>query len=106
MGPSRIPRNKILEWSVLRTKTEEAAKSQVGQSRRREKEEKLKKDIIAAITFLVTGILFFAVQSDGKTGELFPQGIECDIHEAVLVGETTPDTEPSVILDSRITRDS
>ena len=47
----------------------------------------MKKDIIAAITFLVTGILFFAVQTDGKTGELFSQRIECDMQEVVLVGE-------------------
>ena len=66
----------------------------------------MKKDIIAAITFLVTGILIFAVRSDGRTGELFSQGSECDMHGAVLVGETTPDAETSVILDARITRDS
>ena len=66
----------------------------------------MKKDIIAAITFLVTAVLFYAVQSDGKAGELFSQGSECEMHGAVLVKGTAPKADSPLILDSRIIRDS
>lgn len=72
----------------------------------REREKKVKKDIIAAITFIVTGLLFYAVQTDGKALELFSSGLECEMVTPVQVGETAPEIAPAEILELGITRDS
>ncbi len=66
----------------------------------------MKRDIIAAITFLVTGLLFYAVQSDEKPRELFASGLSCEILDPVQVGETLSDMDHQVILESGHRRDS
>jgi hypothetical protein len=72
----------------------------------RKRDENVKKDILAAITFLATGLLFYVIQADGKADEHFSSAVGCDAAETVFVGQTAPEKEVPVILDSGVTRDS
>jgi hypothetical protein len=66
----------------------------------------VKKDIIAALTFLLTGLLFYVVQTETKAGAFLSSGTECEAQGVVVVGEKAPDTPPENILQSEGTRDS
>jgi len=66
----------------------------------------VKKDILAAITFLATGLLFYAIQTGSRADDRFTYGPKCDSAETVLVETAAPDAEPSIILDGGVTRDS
>lgn len=72
-----------------------------------ERDEKVKKDILAAITFLATGLLFYVVQTGSQADELFNRGVDCDAPETVWVKKAAPEVEPQITLDSNeTTRDS
>ena len=66
----------------------------------------MKKDILAAITFLATGILFYVIHTDGKVDEQFSTGVGCDAPETVLVEQTAPERELPVVLGGGVIRDS
>jgi hypothetical protein len=67
----------------------------------------VKKDALAAITFLVTGLLFFAAQVGERVDERSssPFG-DCSAPETVWVEATEPQAEAPVILETPKTRDS
>lgn len=72
-----------------------------------ERDENVKKDILAAVTFLATGLLFYVVQTENQADELFNRGVDCDAAETVWVKEAAPNLEPQITLDSSgLTRDS
>ena len=66
----------------------------------------MKKDILAAITFLVTGLLFYMIQTGGTAEKLLSSEMECGSSETVLMGKTTPESPLSVSFDGGVTRDS
>jgi len=66
----------------------------------------VKKDILAAITFLATAILFYVIHADGKVDERFSSGVGCDVPEKVLVEQTAPERELPVVLGGGVIRDS
>ena len=67
----------------------------------------MKKDILAAITFIATGLLFYVIQTGGRADEFFPSGVGCDTAETVWVEEAAPEGEPQITLDSSgLTKDS
>jgi hypothetical protein len=72
-----------------RPKGREERTSQKGDS-----DVSVKKDIIAAITFLATGLLFFVVQLQGTEQSGLSQDESCVMPETVLVGET-PSPQPT-----------
>ena len=60
-----------------------------------------KKDVLAAITFLATGFLFFVAQIEGANNALLSQDGDCVVTETLLIGNTSqPEGTPS-IKDSR-----
>ena len=66
----------------------------------------MKKDILAAVTFLTAALLFYAVQTDGKTDQLFSSGFGCEAAETAIVEKTAPEVQVPVVLDDAVTRDS
>ena len=67
----------------------------------------MKKDILAAITFLATGFLFYVTQTGGQSDEYFTSSVGCDAPETVWVNKAAPEAPPPVTLDSSgQTRDS
>ena len=66
----------------------------------------MKKDILAAITFIATGLLFYVIQTGQPSDEFFSSGATCDGAETVWVEKAPPDAEPTVILEDGVTRDS
>ena len=66
----------------------------------------MKKDILAALTFLVTGLLFYVVQT-GETGEgLQSMRDGCPTAEAVMVKQAPAEAPAVLILKKGSTRDS
>jgi hypothetical protein len=73
----------------------------------REREENVKKDILAAITFLATGLLFYVTRTDTRADEYFSSSMGCDAAETVWVKKAAPVHAPPITLDSSgLTRDS
>jgi hypothetical protein len=67
----------------------------------------VKKDILAAITFLATGLLFYVIQTGGQPDEYFTSSVGCDAAETVWVKKAAPEATPPITLDSSgQTRDS
>jgi len=66
----------------------------------------VKKDILAAITFLATGLLFYVVQTDVKADARFSPGVGCDAAERVLVEKSMPEPEIPVVFDEGVPKDS
>ena len=66
----------------------------------------MKKDILAAIIFLATGLLFYVVQADGKADEHLSSGVDCGAAETVSLEKSAPQGELPIVLDSGVTRDS
>ena len=62
----------------------------------------LKKDILATITFLATGLLFLVAQMDGKSEARVSQEADCVVSETLLANEALP---PSPTMES-VSRDS
>ena len=73
---------------------------------RREGDEELKKDILAALTFVLTGLLFYVVQSDSRMERFISSEVECDAAGAVLVSEKAPESLSEFTLTDEGTRDS
>ena len=66
----------------------------------------MKKDILAAVTFLTAALVFYAVQTDGKTDQHFSSGFGCEAAETAIVEKTAPEVQVPVFLDDEVTRDS
>ena len=71
-----------------------------------ERTRKVKKDIAAALTFLMTGLIFYVVQTDSKVDELISNGRECDATPTVMIGESTSETAMDITFKAEATRDS
>jgi hypothetical protein len=67
---------------------------------------KVKKDILAAITFIATGLLFYVVQNDHPAQRMLPPQGGCGAAETVLVKQAAPKAELPILLDGGITKDS
>lgn len=57
----------------------------------------MKKDILAAFTFIATGFLFYVVQTEGPMDRFFSDG-ECGVVETVWTGGEAPDEDWSLNL--------
>ncbi len=68
----------------------------------------MKKDILAAITFLATGLLFYVVHDEGRAREHASPSLGCGAAETVYVEQSTvkANRELPVILDGGLMRDS
>lgn len=66
----------------------------------------MKRDILATITFLTTGLLFYLVQTDGRADARATPEFGCDAAETVWVENTISETESPVLLDEGTLRDS
>ena len=66
----------------------------------------VKKDVLAAITFLVTGFLFYVIHTDGKANSVYSTGLDCPTLERVLVGGSGPKAESPLLSHEKLTRDS
>ena len=66
----------------------------------------MKKDILAAIIFLTTGLLFYAVQTAGKADALRSSGGGCDAAETVAVTKAKSESEKALNLKDWTTRAS
>jgi hypothetical protein len=67
----------------------------------------VKKDILAAFTFILTGLLFYVVQADVKTNEILIPGMECEgMVGSVIVEQNSGDALPQITLENEGTRDS
>ena len=76
-----------------------------GQGKKKRK-KKVKKDILAAITFLMTGLLFYAVQTDSNVNELISTGMECEAPDMVTVGENVSEAAMDITFRAQVTKDS
>jgi hypothetical protein len=72
----------------------------------RERDEKVKKDILAAITFLATGLLFYVVHADGKADKHLSSGIDCGAAETVSLEQSAPQGDLPIVFDGGVSRDS
>ena len=101
-------RNKTPEESVERVEAEgKQEPTRIREAlQEKEREKKVKKDILAAITFLMTGLIFYVVQTDSKVDELLSSGIECEAAETVVVGENSSKAEMNLTFQDEGTRDS
>jgi len=101
-------RNKTPGASVERVEAERELEPARMRQALQEKEriKKVKKDILAAITFLMTGLIFYVVQTDSKVDELLSSGIECEAAGTVVVGENTSKAEMDLTFQDEGTRDS
>ena len=61
---------------------------------------------MAAITFLMTGLIFYVVQTDSKVDELISNGVECEAVGTAEVGESIPETAMDLTFQDEGTRDS
>ena len=68
--------------------------------------KKVKKDIFAALTLLMTGLIFYVVQTDSKVDELISNGTECEAAGTVMVGESISETAMDLTFQGEATRDS
>jgi hypothetical protein len=68
--------------------------------------KKVKKDIFAALTFLMTGLIFYVVQTDSKVDELISNGTECEAVGTVIAGESISETAMDLTFQGEATRDS
>lgn len=67
----------------------------------------MKKDVLAAITFLVTGLLFFTAQIGDTVRERPSSSFgDCSAPETMWVEATEPQPEAPVLLETPKTRDS
>ncbi len=67
----------------------------------------MKKDALAAITFLLTGLLFFAAQIGDPVRERPSSSFgDCSAPETVWVEATKPQPEAPTLLETPKTRDS
>lgn len=66
----------------------------------------MKKDILAAITFLTTGLLFYLVQADGAPRTTLSSGDECGVVETIAVEEGVPEGTGEDFFKIPRTRDS
>jgi hypothetical protein len=66
----------------------------------------VKKDILAAITFLMTGLLFYMVQTDSKVNPLLSFEMECEAESTVVVSKNMPEAPSELIIQDEGTRDS
>ena len=75
---------------------------------KRERDEKVKKDILAAITFLATGLLFYVVHDGGRAHEQASPSVGCGAAETVYVEQSTirANEELPIISDGGLMRDS
>ena len=63
---------------------------------------RVKRDILAAITFLITGLVFFVAQMEGRSNKLYSEEGDCCGSETVLVKDanTVSPTLESLSRDS------
>ena len=66
----------------------------------------MKKDIWAAITFLVTGLLFYLAQVGDTPTKAFSPDEECGVTETVVVEQSPPEASQSLFLTDPRSRDS
>lgn len=66
----------------------------------------MKKDLIAAITFIMTGLLFYVVQTDSKVHEVISTGIECEAAGTVVVGESLSEAAMEITFQAEVIKDS
>ena len=66
----------------------------------------MKKDIFAALTFLMTGLIFYVVQTDSKVDELISNGTECKAVGTVIAGESISETAMDLTFQGEATKDS
>ena len=66
----------------------------------------MKKDIVAALTFLMTGLIFYVVQTDSKVDELISNGTECEAAGTVMIGESISETAMDLTFQAEAKRDS
>jgi hypothetical protein len=68
----------------------------------------VKKDILAAITFLATGLLFYVVHDGGRAHEHASPSVGCGGAETVYVEQSTmrANKELPIISDGALMRDS
>ena len=66
----------------------------------------MKRDILAAITFLTTGLLLFLAQVEGPPQKVLSTGDEFGVIETVLVQEGAPETPKELLPGDPGTRDS
>lgn len=70
------------------------------------RDEKVKKDILAAITFFMTGLLFYVVQTDQKVNEQLSSGIDCEAAGQMVVGDFASQASVDITIQPEDTRDS
>ena len=66
----------------------------------------MKKDILAALTFLATGILFNVAQTEGAGNALSSSNWGCPVTETVVVNKAAPEAPAHFDLKDGGTRDS
>jgi hypothetical protein len=66
----------------------------------------VKKDILAAITFLTTGVLIYLAQVDGAPQKVLSSDDECGVVETIVVEENSPETPKELVFRDPRTRDS
>jgi hypothetical protein len=68
--------------------------------------DRVKKDVLAFLTFLTTAVLFYLVQVEGNVREAVTPHEECGAVETGWVTESTPVSMEEVLLENGKTRDS
>jgi len=67
----------------------------------------VKKDILAAITFIATGLLFYVVRSDNQVDRVLSNVNDCGAAETVLIRHAVPAaSEIPVLIDGGVIKDS
>ena len=66
----------------------------------------MKKDILAALTFLATGLLFYVAQTEGAGNALLSADWVCPVTESVVVKKAAPEAPADFNLKDGVTRDS
>ena len=70
------------------------------------RDQSVKKDILAAITFLTTGLLFYLAQVDGIPRQGPSAGDECKVMGTIAVEKGAPETSAELHFNHPGTRDS
>ena len=67
---------------------------------------RVKKDVLAAITFLATGLLFFVAEAGEASDGLFSTGVDCEVAETVVAKDNAPKVPEDLELSHPAIRDS
>ncbi len=66
----------------------------------------MKKDLLAALTFLITGLLFYVVGADSQVHQLHQQTLDCNAAETLAIGEIVPASQSDLTFPDTRTHDS